>query len=129
MKGKLICTLIVVLAVVTMVCGCSLIPNKDAKFARKVIDAVYAGSLSPVQDSLTAQMQQVMSDQVIAQVGTSLNTQYGKVKGLKLKSTGPIENMTQKIWTVDAERGSFEMRLVMDADGKLAGLWFQPSTP
>lgn len=115
--------------VVCAICACLAIvagcggKAADPAFARKVIDAVYAGSLSPLRDSMTADMQ-TTSDAMIAPQGVALQTAYGAVKDLKLKSAEVVQGFDQQIWTVTAERGSYDMRLVFAKDGKLAGLWF-----
>jgi len=130
MNIKAIAVLSTVLAAIVLASGCTRTQDKDANFAREVIDAVYAGSLSPIQDSLTPQMQQAMTDTLTAQTGAGLRQQFGEVQDLNLKSSGSVEqNMTQKIWRITADRGTYEMRLVVDKNGKLAGLWFQPSSP
>ncbi len=116
--------LLAALTAIALLSGCSRTPGSDAKFAREVIDAVYAGSLRSLQDSLTPQMRQAINDTQTAQLAAGFRQQYGEVKSLKLKSSSPVQGMTQDIWAVTAERGTFDMRLVIDKDGKLAGLWF-----
>jgi len=123
MKNKRFSWWIAVPLAILLISGCSKDRGTDAKFARSVIDAVYAGSLSSIQDSLSAQMQ-AAPPQMIAAAGAALKQQFGAVKSLELKSAEPVMGFDQRIWTVTAERGTFDMRLVMDKEGKLAGLWF-----
>ena len=126
MHRKTLACLAALALVICLASGCSLFQNKDEKFARSVIDAVYAGSLSSIQDSLTPQMQ-AAPPQMIAAQGAGLSQKFGPVKSLALKSSEPapgFPDLTVKTWTVTAERGSFDMKLVMNKDGKLAGLWF-----
>ena len=103
--------------------GCSRPKAQDPAFARKVIDAVYAGSLRPLRDSMIPEMQ-AMTDAMIAPQGKALNEKFGAVKNLELKSADVVQGYDQEIWTVTAERGSYDMRLVFLKDRKLAGLWF-----
>ncbi len=126
MHRKTLVCLATVTLVICLTSGCSLFQNKDEKFARSVIDAVYAGSLTTIKDSLTPEMQAAPTQMIAAQ-GAALSQKFGPVKSLTLKSTAPVPglpDMTVKVWTVTAERGSFDMQLVMNKDGKLAGLWF-----
>jgi len=113
---------IVICACLALVAGCGG-KAADPAFARKVVDAVYAGSLSPLRDSMTADMQ-TTSDAIIAQQGAALQRTYGAVKDLKLKSASVVQGFDEQIWTITAERGSYDMRLMFAKDGKLAGVWF-----
>jgi hypothetical protein len=122
MKSRLSVLLAVGLGL-AILSGCSKHKSPDPAFARKVIDAVYAGSLSPLRDSMTPEMQ-ATPDAMMAKTRAILRTPYGAVKDVKLKSTGVVQGFDQQIWTITAERGSYDMRLVFAKDGKLAGLWF-----
>lgn len=130
MRKHVVAGLGIMIAGIIAVSGCR---SKDQTFARQVIDGIYAGSLSSVRDSMTPRMQQAMAnDAATAKVGTGLRQQYGRLKSLELKSHETVseqgQEFDQETWTVTAERGKFEMRLVMDRNGKLAGLWFQPAS-
>ena len=123
MKSKFSLRWALVPLAILLISGCGKDKGADAEFARSVIDAVYSGSLSSIQDSLTPQMQ-AAAPQMIAAQGAALKQQFGGVQSLQLKSAEPVTGFDQQIWTVTAERGAFDMRLVMDKSGKLAGLWF-----
>ena len=122
MKSRLSVLLAVGLGL-AILSGCSKHKSSDAAFARKVIDAVYAGSLSPLRGSMTPQMQ-ATTDAMFAPAGKMLNERFGAAKNLEFKSAGVVQGYDQEIWTVVAERGSYDMRLVFAKDGKLAGVWF-----
>lgn len=123
MPRRAIPALALILALAAIISGCVSSEDKDAEFARSVIDAVYAGSLSSINDSLTPEMQ-AAPPQMIAAQGAALLQKFGAVQSLTLKSTEQAQGMTVRVWTVTAERGAFDMKLVVSKDGKLAGLWF-----
>jgi len=115
---------LIFLFVAILAAGCA--GKEDPTFARQVIDAVYAGSLDSIKDSLTPEMQAVSSEPIATQ-GTTLSKQFGAVTDVSFKSRQAVPEQadyTMTFWTITAERGSFEMKLVMDENGKLAGLWF-----
>ena len=129
MKKTHLSALLIASVVVILISGCSLFGSKDKKFARKVIDALYSGSLSSIQESLGPKMQHPMVGQMMAAMGPMLRQQFGEVKSLKLKSseTPPgTTNMTQKVWTVTAEKGTFDLVMMVNKDGKLEGVWAAP---
>ena len=103
--------------------------EKNPDFARKLIDAVYAGSLSAVADSLDEPTRRYHPDWVIAGTAAVLRQQFGTVKDLEFESIKPVQQFwVEVVWAVIAEHGSFEMKLTFDAEGKVAGVWFRFSS-
>ena len=121
-----------VLAVLFAACvvlhGCSgaLGIARDKSFARKLLDSAYAGSLSPVEKSLHRTYQIQMPDYLTAALGESLRTKYGKVKDIKLQSTRAVKlEAAEGVWAVEGERGSYDMKIVFNSDGKVIYLAFR----
>jgi hypothetical protein len=115
--------------VATSLAGCT--RAKDKKFARQVLDCLYLGSLAPIQDRLSPEMQNPQAASAIAAYGPVLGQQLGEVKDLKFKSEGPSEQppLTEQVWTVTTTQGTFEMKMVFNQEKKLSGVWASHVTP
>ncbi len=117
-------------AVAAVICGCgggTPAIVTDPQFARDALDAVYAGSLTPVRSSLDPRFQEGMPDRVTASTGTLLTDQFGAVTGLQFQSTGKADPLVlEAIWTVKGAGRDFEMKLWFHK-AKLSGIWFRPS--
>lgn len=134
--GKACASAVVALAVIVLICGCSRSPKiaKDPVLARKLIDAVYAGSLKPMSKNVPSFLLKGMPDWALAGTSQLLRQQFGEVKSLTLQSsadTSPI--LTETIWTVAAERGTYEMNLYFGKGrnpggvGQVTGILFRSS--
>jgi hypothetical protein len=126
--------IVIVLGVLVMalVCGCARTPAiaTDPTFARQLVDAFSAGSLSPLKDSLDPGSLRGHPDWVTAGISAVLRRKFGAVRSLKLESSGNASgpmSWTETIWTVTAERGSFQMQTTCTREGKVGGFWFRPS--
>jgi hypothetical protein len=107
-------------------CGGALGIARDKDFARKLLDSAYTGSLSPVERSLHRTYQVQMPDYLTAALGESLRTRYGKVKDIKLQSTRAVKlEAAEGVWAVEGERGSYDMKIVFNGDGKVIYLAFR----
>jgi len=107
-------------------CGGALGIAKDKRFARKLLDAAYAGSFSPIEGSLHRFYKVQMPDYLAAALGESLRTKYGKVKDIKLQSTRAAKlEAAEGVWAVEGERGSYDMKIVFNSDGKVIYLAFR----
>lgn len=99
----------------------------DPEFARDVLDAVYAGSLTPLKDSLDPIFQHAMPDDVTAATGAFLTDQFGAVEDVRFQSMREANPaVIEAIWTVEADGRDFEMMLWVYEE-KLSGIWFRPS--
>lgn len=116
--------LITAISICALLIGCGKPKvDKDKEYARSIIYAVYAGSFTPVAKSMVQQMQ-VTPDSTVQAQGEALRKQFGNVKDIALKIEGEVNGFNQSTWTVTAERGTFDMRLVFMRDGRLAAVWF-----
>ena len=110
-----------------LMCGCgrgSSIQDPvlaDPVLARSLLDAIYAGSMTPVQDSIDPTLLRGMSDSVTAGTASLLRDNFGEVSGLAFqaseKGPGPMR----------ATRGSYEMQ-IWHWQGKVSGFAFRPSS-
>jgi len=99
----------------------------DAQFARDLLDALYAGSLTPLQASLDPPFMRGMPDPVTAAVGTLLYDQFGAASGLAFQSSGrPNQLALEAVWDVSAQKRDFQMKVSFQ-DGMAAGVWLRPS--
>lgn len=109
--------------------------DRDTRYARQVMDCMYAGSLEPIKDTLNADAQKALGDPrtkaQLSQNGPKLKQHYGEIGKMELKSEGPVEgpfaqvftaDTTQKTWTATSDKGTFEVNLYMDKDGKLLAM-------
>ncbi len=109
--------------------------DTDTRYARQVMDCMYAGSLEPIQDTLNPEARKALDNpQVKAQLpqaAAQMKQVYGAVKTLKFKSEGPVEgpfaqafgkDSVQKTWTATSDKGTFDWTLFVDKDGKLLSM-------
>ncbi len=100
--------------------------EKNADFAQKLIDAVYAGSLRAMADSLDEPLHRSLPDWVLGGTAAVLRQQFGMVKDLEFQSIKPVQQFwVEVVWAVIAEHGSYEMKLTFDAEGEVTGVWFR----
>jgi hypothetical protein len=107
-------------------CGSPTAPfATDQKYARTVIDCIYAGSVSPIEytfdDGDRSDMAtNYLADFVLEWTSKALAEEFGAVQHLTLQSSaaepapgifGLQRGCTVTVWVVQAERGSFEMAL------------------
>lgn len=118
MKRLMLCCWVVVFALV----GCAKHSTvNDPVFARKVIDAVYSGSLTTIRDSVSPKFE--MDDTWAQQTSDKVKPEFGPIKDLKLNSFGEKTETTQEvIWTVTTDSSTFLMQLIYDRDGKLLSI-------
>jgi len=132
--GKACASAVVALAVIVLICGCSRSAKiaKDPVLARKLIDAVYAGSLKPMSNDVAPVLLRGMPDRALAGTSQVLRQRFGEVRGLTFQSsadTSPV--LIETIWTVAAERGTYEMNLYFGKGpnpggaGKVTGILFR----
>lgn len=131
MKRSMYVTLLVFLLLAIMACGCSRKHSvaQDPGTARRLLDQVYTGSLGSIQGELERSFQKGNPDRVTAGTSAALRHRYGAIRNLKLQSIESIPQMnaTVAIWTVTAERDTFEMKVAFVGNNKVTGLWFRPS--
>lgn len=122
--------IVVVCILAAVVVGCSsgtdIASNKN--YARRLINAVYAGSLDPVRDSVSKSYLTLMPDFRAAGVSAFLDERYGSAKDLKLLSTQKMKlGYVNSVWQITGKRRKFEMKLVLNDEGKVAYLGFRPA--
>ena len=105
--------------------------GRDERYAKQVIDCMYAGSFEPIKDTLNSKSKETLdSPQIknqLCQVGVQLKNEYGDVDKLEFKSEEPVTdapqeyggNVVKKTWTATSKKGTFDWMFYMDKDGKL----------
>jgi hypothetical protein len=107
----------------------------DQKYARDVIDCIYAGSVSPIEYTFdhgdrTYLALSYLADFVLEWTGKALADEFGAVQHVTLQSSevkpapgifGHERGCTITVWTVQADRGSFDMALYFK-NGKTLGV-------
>ena len=116
--------------------------DRDARYAHKVMDCMYEGSFEAIDDSLSPKARETLNNPAIkpqiAQAGAQLEQVYGEIKTVKLDSRGPVEgpyaqmfgaDSMQKKFTATSDKGTFDLTLVQDKDGKLLTMYPGKLTP
>jgi len=94
----------------------------DPKYARDVIDCIYAGSITPIEDTFGGDWAETnyLADFVLEWTSEALDEQFGSVQQLTLQSSelkpaqgifGVRRGCTITVWDVQADRDDFEMAL------------------
>ncbi|GEM_PF-6438187 len=109
----------------------------DARYARQVMDCMYAGSYEPIKDSLCdkakKELEKPKVQESLPRLGEMMKEAYGEIERVKLKSKGPLEgpgaqvhgkDATKKVFSVTSDKGKFDLTLILDKDNKL--LMFVP---
>lgn len=95
--------------------------SNDPVFARKVVDAIYAGSLAPIHDSLSPQF--ALDDAWAKKMSDTVKPEFGAIKEVKLNTFGEKKNdMREVIWSVITENSTFLVQLIYDKDDKLVSI-------
>jgi len=118
----------VVVAAVVLMCGCGGNPSvKDEALARSLLDAIYNGSMAPVQDSIHPMLLRGMADWTTAGTGQLLRDTFGDVRGLQFDSVVKEDRGKKGVWNVSAARRSFQMKIWFYEE-KVSGFSFRPSS-
>ncbi len=97
--------------------------SSDQAFAQKVVEAVYAGSLAPIQADLSPQIG--LDDEWAKKMSQTLQPEFGTIKEVKLNTVGQRKkNAREVIWTVTTENSTFLMQLIWDDNDKLSSIQF-----
>jgi hypothetical protein len=128
MAGAIGRWLILVLAAVVLVCGCGGNSSiDDPVLARNLLDAIYNGSMAPMQDSIHPTIERAMGARGIAGTGSLLRDSFGDVKSVEFDSVEKQAGGERGIWRVTATRGNYEMRIWFHEE-KVSGFSFRPSS-
>jgi len=130
-KNRIYTNGLALLVMVMAVYGCSHSYSvaQDRSKARHLLDQVYAGSLGSIQGELEPSFQKGNPDWVTSGTSAALRQQFGVIRDLKLQSVEKTHMRSAvAVWTVMAERGTFEMKVTFDSGGKVIGLWFRSSS-
>jgi alkaline phosphatase len=129
---------LVLLVVASVVCGCgrsspaakrSFSVANDRAAARRLLDRVYAGSLSPIKSEVDSPFLRGNPDRLTLAASAALTRQFGSIQDLKLKAVERgVMDSAAAMWTVIATRGTYDAKVAIDDNGKVAGLWFRSSS-
>jgi len=130
-KNRIYTNVLLLLLMVMAAYGCSRSYSvaQDRSKARHLLNQVYAGSLGSIKGELEPSFQKGNPDWVTSGTSAALRQQFGVVQDLRLQSVEKAQmNCAVAIWTVVAERGTFEMKVTFDSGRKVVGLWFRSSS-
>jgi hypothetical protein len=128
--------LIVIAAVLslTLTAPARVIRKSDDALARQALAAISSGSVQAMMQIGPPEMQSwimesgpEVSQQLFAQSAAKLNGQLGQVKRVKLMSDLESENNPggrEKRWLVTGTKGTVDLELEINKDGKIARLEF-----
>ncbi|MCJ7543683.1 MAG: peptidoglycan DD-metalloendopeptidase family protein [Phycisphaerae bacterium] len=96
---------------------------------RKVLDpmvaAINSGDYEAIRKDFNAQMADALSLEQTRESFSGLRAQYGKIT-----KVGPgRREFPAMVFPAQFERGRLNIKLVLDGQGKVAGLWFLPAPP
>ena len=107
----------------------------DPVVARRIVDAIYAGSWSAVDRLLEPGLRSTRrSDAVMPSLSSELHQRFGSARHLELKQSSRrpsnpwVFNFTETVWAVTTEKGSFEMKLALNSQAIVTGIWLRPSS-
>ena len=129
-RGRILALL---MGATVLMCGCGRASSiqdpvlADPVLARSLLDAIYAGSMTPVQDSIDPTLLRGMSDSVTAGTASLLRDNFGEVSGLAFQASEKGPGPMKATWMVRATRGSYEMQ-IWHWQGKVSGFAFRPSS-
>ncbi len=107
----------------------------DPVVAQRIVDAIYAGSWSSVDRLLEAGLRSTRrSDAVMASLSSGLHQRFGSARHLELKQSSHrpsnpwVFNFRETVWAVTTEKGGFEMKLALNSQAIVTGIWLRPSS-
>lgn len=134
MDGKILVVAVLIVTMMPVLDGCggdggpAQGGDAESELARRIVDAVYSGSMGSVQDSLHPDLKHLMPDHVMGAASAALREQFGEVLSVERhsrESAASAQGAREAVWTVRAQRAPFEMRISRDADGTVTGIWFR----
>ncbi len=105
-------------------------PTPDAKLAsagEKVVDDLAAGKTDAVYSQFTDQMVKALTKEQTGQIWGQLEAQFGKYEGRSTTTVTPNQGYQVVSVTANFEKGSLILNVVLDKDGKIAGLNMKPA--
>jgi len=105
-------------------------PTPDAAVAaagEKVVDDLAAGKTDAVYSQFTDQMVKALTKEQTGQIWGQLEAQFGKYEGRSTTTVTPNQGYQVVSVTANFEKFSLILNVVLDKDGKIAGLNMKPA--
>ncbi len=99
--------------------------NRYSVVARKVIDLLNAGDSAAVQKLFNPQMSEALPPKKASEFFTGLAARYGNIENFDGPTGGGYSGWIA--FRLHCQRGELMMSLALDADGKIAGIYFKPA--
>jgi dienelactone hydrolase len=135
MKRVLFALPIAMILLILAACGAKtssgLAPTSDpilAAAGEKVVDELAAGKTDGVYNQFTDKMAKALTKEQTGQLWGQLEAQFGKYEGRSTTTVTPNQGYQVVSVTVNFEKGSLILNVVLDKDGKIAGLNVKPAT-
>ena len=124
MKGRLVLACLVLLA--TPLAAQQELGAEHAKVAEQLVKAINGDDQAGVQKLFNAIMAAAFPPEKAGPFFRGLVAQYGKIA----KVDAPrMSEPPAALMRLHFERGKFDLKLVLDGEGKIAGLWILPPKP
>jgi len=102
--------------------------GRSTQFTRELLQALYAESMTRVQDHLTQEMRERWTDEVTSRVSDAVEGAYGPVEGVKLEANEQTEDFrVETTWLVIARNAKFGLKLAFDEEDRVSDLWLRAS--
>ncbi len=98
--------------------------NRYSLIARNVIDLLNAGDYAGLQNLYNPEMSQAFPPKETSDFYTRLVARFGKIENIEDPTGNGYRGWTA--FTLHCQRGELAMSLALDADDKIAGIYFQP---
>lgn len=120
---KQICRFLLFLVMAFSISAQSKKPNAFQQTAELFVAAYNSNTAAPVEKEFNFQMRAAVTSEQFAQFMTGTAKDYGKI--LKLDAPRFLDESTA-VFPLTLERGSLDLMLSLDADGKISGLRLMP---
>ncbi len=102
-------------------------PDKYEKVLGRLVEAYNSGDYSLIRRDFAKIMLEAFPEERATYFFTSLSAQYGKIQKLDSPRIDPVNRAVT--FPAHFERGLLDVKLVLDYQDRIVGLWFLPHAP
>ena len=100
--------------------------DRFQKVVNRMVEAINAADYDAIQNDFSSSMQKAIPPAKLNPLLRNITSQLGKIKTLDAGRFAPPHTA---IFPARFERGVLDIKVVLDNDDKIIGLWFLPHTP
>lgn len=98
-------------------------PDRFAPVVNRLLKAINAGDSAALEREFNQQMSAALPEEKLKPVLASIRTQFGNLQTLDAPH---FDGNEMAVYPAHFERGLLDMKIVLDGEGKIGGLWFGP---